>query len=365
MQAIVSALCLLVSVGDPTPLRVAAKGNGKDVEVIVALSDKAAAKLPAGKFKQDQGEEWLQLHLVEDGKEGPAILGSYRRRGLDLVFEPRFPLQPGKLYRARFTAPGAAAVTADYKVPQRPPGPAPEVVAVWPTGDVLPANHLRFYIEFNRPMLGGEEIFNAIQLLDADGQLIYDPWLPDELWDESGSVLTLYIHPGRIKWGVLLRDLLGPVLEPKRSYTLVIRGSLLDADSRKLGKDFTKKFKTTAEDRTRIELANWKITAPKAGGKDALQIAFDKVMDHVSAQQFLTVTDGQGQAVPGKSATARDGRSWSFQPTGTWTADEYKIIVDRRLEDVAGNTPVRAFDMDADAKMPPAQALSLAFRPRK
>ena len=364
MHAIVSALCLLVPGGDPAPLRVTAKANGKDVEVIAALSDKAAPKLPAGKLKQDQGEAWLQLHLVEDGKEGPAILGSYQRRGKDLVFDPRFPLQPGKLYRARFTAPGVAAVTTEYKVPERPPAPAPEVVAVWPTGDVLPANHLRFYIEFNRPMLGGEEIFSAIQLLDADGQLIYDPWLPDELWDETGTVLTLYIHPGRIKWGVLLRDLLGPVLEPKRSYTLVIRGSLLDADGRKLGKDFTKKFKTTAEDRTRIELSSWKITAPKAGGKDGLVIAFDKVMDHVSTQQFLKVTDAKGQTVAGKAVTARDGRSWTFQPTGTWTAGEYKIVVDPRLEDVAGNTPVRPLDMDADAQLPPAQGLSVGFRPK-
>jgi hypothetical protein len=358
-----TALCLLVPLGDPAPVRVAAKG--KTVEVIAALSDNAASKLPVGKLKQDQGEAWLQLHLVEDGKEGPAILGSYQRRGKDLVFEPRFPLQPGKLYRARFTAPGVAAVVVEHKVPERPPAPPPEVVAVWPTTDVLPANHLRFYIEFNRPMLGGEEIFSGIQLLDAKGELIYDPWLPDELWDESGTVLTLYIHPGRIKWGVLLRDLLGPVLEPKRSYTLVIRGSLLDVDGRKLGKDFSKKFKTTAEDRTRIELANWKITAPKAGGKDAIVIAFDKVMDHVSAQEFLKVTDAKGQAVAGKAVTARDGRSWTFQPTGTWTAGEYKVVVDPRLEDVAGNTPVRPFDMDADAKLPPAQGLTLVLQPRK
>src|SRR5258708_1778491 len=152
MQAILCALLCLCG-GDPAALRVAAKADGKGVEVIAALSAKAT-KLAAGKLKQDDGEAWLQLHLVENGKEGPAMLGSYQRRGDELVFEPRFPLQPGKIYRARFTPPGADAVAVDYKVPARPPAPAPEVVAVWPTGDVLPANHLRFYIEFNRPMLG-------------------------------------------------------------------------------------------------------------------------------------------------------------------------------------------------------------------
>jgi hypothetical protein len=361
MQTILGAL-LCVCGGDPA-VRVAPKPDGKGVEVIATLS--AKAKLAKGKLTQDDGEVWLQLHLVENGKEGPAMLGTYQHRGDELVFQPRFPLQPDKIYRARFTPPGMAAREVDYKVPARPPAPAPEVVAVWPTGDVLPANHLRFYIEFNRPMLGGEEIFNGIQLLDADGQLIYDPWLPDELWDETGMMLTLYIHPGRIKWGVLLRDLLGPVLEPKRSYTLVIRGSLLDADGRKLGKDFTKKFKTTAEDRTRIELANWKITSPKAGGKEAVKVAFDKVIDHVGAKQFVKVTDAKGAAVAGKVTVARDGRSWTFEPAAPWAAQDYKIVVDERLEDDAGNTPVRAFDVDADAPVLPAQSLSLVFRPQK
>jgi hypothetical protein len=364
MRAVLSVLCLLVAMGEQAPVRVAATKDGKGIEVVAVLPEQAAAKLAAGKLKQDDGETWLQFHLVDGGKEGPAMLGTYERRGRDLLFVPRFPLQPEKLYRARFTAPSAAAVVAEYKVPARPPAPAPKVEAVWPTADVLPANHLRFYIQFNRPMLGGEEIFSAIELLDSDGQLIYDPWLPDELWDDSGTMLTLYIHPGRIKWGVLLRDLLGPVLEPKRSYTLVIRGSLLDADSRKLGKDFTKKFKTTAEDRTRIDLAKWKLTAPKAGGKDTLKLSFGKVLDHVGAERFLKVVDAKSQPVAGKALVARDGSSWTFQPTSSWTTQEYKIVVDAQLEDVAGNTPLHAFDVDADAPVLPAQSLSVMFRPR-
>jgi hypothetical protein len=364
MRAVLSVLGLLVAMGEQAPVRVAATKDGKGIEVVAVLPEHAAAKLAAGKLTQDDGEAWLQFHLVDGGKEGPAMLGTYERRGRDLLFVPRFPLQPEKLYRARLTAPGAAAVVAEYKVPARPPAPAPKVEAIWPTADVLPANHLRFYIQFNRPMLGGEEIFSAIELLDSDGQLIYDPWLPDELWDDSGTMLTLYIHPGRIKWGVLLRDLLGPVLEPKRSYTLVIRGSLLDADGRKLGKDFTKKFKTTAEDRTRIELAKWKLTAPKAGGKDTLKLAFGKVLDHVGAERFLKVVDAKGQPVAGKALVARDGSSWAFQPSASWTTQEYKIVVDAQLEDVAGNTPLHAFDVDADGPVLPAQSLSLMFRPR-
>jgi hypothetical protein len=31
------------------------------------------------------------------------------------------------------------------------------------------------------------------------------------------------------------------------------------------------------------------------------------------------------------------------------------------MEDVAGNTPARPFDMDLNAKLPPAQKLDLSF----
>src|SRR5262249_10842392 len=94
--------------------------------------------------------------------------------------------------------------------------------------------------------------------------------------------LILYIHPGRIKWGVLLRLLFGPVLEPGREYTLVIGPEVRDLDGRPLGKAFTKKFRTTAEDRTRVELADWNVQAPAAGTVRPLRLSFPKPLDRVS-----------------------------------------------------------------------------------
>ena len=112
MRAVLSVLCLVVAMGEQAPVRVAATKDGKGIEVVAVLPELAAAKLAAGKLKQDDSETWLQFHLVDGGKEGPAMLGAYERRGRELLFVPRFPLQPEKLYRARFTAPGAAAVVA-------------------------------------------------------------------------------------------------------------------------------------------------------------------------------------------------------------------------------------------------------------
>ena len=237
------------------------------------------------------------------------------------------------------------------------------VVAVWPTTDVLPANHLRFYIEFSRPMRGGSEIFSQISLIDSDGQPVEDPWLPDELWNEAGTVLTLYIHPGRIKWGVLLRWLLGPVLEPERRYNLVIGQEMLDADKRKLAKEYRKEFRTVAEDRTRIDLSTWKLQSPKIGERGPLVLSLPKSIDHVCLERYLTVVDAKDTPVAGKVEVSRDGKSWKFVPNSPWATQEYRIKVDAQLEDPCGNTPAAPFDVDADAPPLLPQPLFLTFRP--
>ena len=356
-----SLLCctlLLLIAPQPRDPQITPKSDPTQVEVRVPLSKEGADKLPAGKVSQDDGEKWLKLCLITGGKDGPAMLGSYERHGQTLVFVPRLPLQRERTYHAV-----SGQAIASYTVPAKEAGPPPQVVAVWPTGDMLPANHLRFHIEFSAVMRGGEDIFDQIELLDDKGRPVVDPWLHEELWNEAGTHLTLYIHPGRIKWGVLLRELLGAVLEPNRSYTLVLRGSLLDADGGKLGKDYTKKFKTTAEDRTRINLGAWKLTSPAAGTREALKLTFATTLDHVSAAQFLKVLNAKGQSVIGKVEVGRDGRSWSFQPADPWAAQDYKVAVDERLEDVAGNTPLRPFDMDLTAPVPPPQKLTIPFHP--
>ncbi len=223
---------------------------------------------------------------------------------------------------------------------------------IYPTADVLPANVLRFTIHFSQPMRGGKEIFNQIVILDADGNVVENPWLTDEMWDETGQILIIYIHPGRIKWGVILRDVYGPVLYADRSYSLVVRGSMLDANGQKIGKDYTRKFRTTAEDRVRINLGDWKIETPKAGTNVPLSLSFPKSLDHNSLGKLLAVKDANDKLVAGAISLAKDEKAWSFTPARPWESKEYRVVIDSKFEDVAGNTPQRPFDLDI--KAPPS-----------
>jgi hypothetical protein len=342
---------------------------GKDatqVRVIARLPAGVATKLPTGQLTQEQGEAWLQFALVNDetGREGVPMFGTYARSGDELVFTPRFALLHGHRYRAHFKVPAGKDESAEYRVPARKPGPPATVEKIYPSGDVLPANHLRFRIHFSRPMRGGQEIFDQIRILDRDGNEIEAAWLTDELWEGGDCVLILYIHPGRIKYGLLLRELLGPVLEPDREYTLVISPDMLDDRGQRLGKEVRKKFRTVAEGRTRIELSKWKVQAPASGTKDPLVVTFAGPLDRGGLESGLKVFDGSGKEVAGRIEVGAQERSWSFHPARPWKEAAYEVRVHGELEDVAGNTPLRPFDRDLKAPTPAPQSLTLPFRPR-
>jgi hypothetical protein len=157
---------------------------------------------------------------------------------------------------------------------------------------------------------------------------------------------------------------MGPVLFEKRSYALVVKGDWTDLEGNKIGKDVVKKFTTTPEDRVRIELSDWKLTAPKAGTRAALSLQLAKSVDVRSLQTGLTVTDASDQEIKGTIAVGKDEKSWSFTPSQPWQASLHRLSVSPDLEDIAGNTPARPFDMDLLTPLPPAQKLYFEFEPR-
>lgn len=354
---------LLLAQSTDSPLRFEATPAGG--QVVARLPAELAGKLPAGRLTQEQGEAILTLSLLADDAKtpGPSMFGKYERSGNELTFMPRFPLSAGAKYRASLRAAGRT-ISFDYSVPMLAAKAPPKVVTIYPTADVLPANHLRFYIYFDRPMRGGKDLFKHLAILDEKGKEIDEPWLVDEIWDEENNCLILFIHPGRIKWGVELRELMGPVLYEKRSYALVVRGEWTDLEGNKIGKDTIKKFRTTPEDRIRIELGDWTLTAPKAGTRDAVALTLPKSVDFRSLQTGLTVVNAKGQTIAGAIAIGKDEKSWRFTPTEPWQADAHRVSVSPDLEDVAGNTPSRPFDMDLLTPRQRAQKLQFEFEPR-
>jgi hypothetical protein len=341
------------------------------VVVSVRLPEEIARRLPAGELSQPEGEAVLSVGLLGDeGDVGPAIFGTYRRQGALLQFVPRRALVAGQRYRATVRWPddgsGVPRVVAwrDYAVPPRKPTAPAVVEHIFPSTDVLPANHLKFYIHFSKPMREGRDIFDHIRLLDAQGNEVLDPWRRTELWDDGARRFTLWIHPGRVKQGVNLREEEGPVLHAGGTYRLVITPAVRDADGQPLACEVVKQFRVADDDHRRPLPQHWKLAAPVVGTRQPLEIDFGEPLDHALALRCLKVETDSGETVAGRVTLSRNETLWHFVPEKPWTAGAHRLRVLGILEDLAGNTPLRMFDDDLTQDDGEPPRLERTFIPR-
>jgi hypothetical protein len=86
-------------------------------------------------------------------------------------------------------------------------------------------------------------------------------------------------------------------------------------------------------------------------------------IDHRALADYLMITNAAGKRIEGTVTIGKDEKAWAFQPAQAWSAEDYRLNVHPELEDVAGNTPQRPFDLDLKAPRLPAQRLHLPFRP--
>ncbi len=349
----VAALALIVGCGGqgvaPTPSPAA--GPPPDVRPTVRLNGEADGTFEVSGFS---ASELARLNAADvfsvrvDGKaDVPPLLGTYSVAGSTLSFKPRFPLQRGVRYRAAVRATGdKLPVEETFLLPK--PQEAPTVVEqVYPTRDVLPENLLRFYVHFSAPMSRGD-VYKYVRLLGPGGKPVESPFLEleQELWDASSRRFTLLIQPGRIKRGLVPREELGPVLEEGKTYTLEISREWPDAEGEPLKETYRKTFRAAAPDETQPDPKAWKVQAPAAGRGEALVVTFPKPLDHAMLERVLWVTDGQGKNVEGTVAVTDGETCWRFTPKEPWRAGAYDLVADTVLEDPAGNSIARPFEVD-------------------
>jgi hypothetical protein len=295
----------------------------------------------------------LTVHTVNGSSDLPPLLGTTTVENGVLRFQPRFPLEPGLRYCAKLALPDRKPVTAEFSVgkPTRAAA-ATSVTHVFPTRDVLPENQLKFYIEFSAPMAQGEA-YQHIHLLDAAGKPVKWPFLElgEELWDPRGVRFTLFFDPGRIKVGLQPREELGPVLEAGKSYTLLIDRAWRDAQGEPLRSEFRKTFRAGPADGTSPDPKTWKLDPPAAGTRAALVARFPEPLDRAMLQRVLTVADASGKPLAGSVAVGAGETSWSFTPDAPWKGGNYDLVVDTSLEDLAGNSIERPFEVDVFDKV--------------
>lgn len=326
---------------------------------VTGLAPEIIAQLAGVKWDQAQWAALFAVYLESaDGaapKDRPPMLGTYKVEKDFLRFEPRFqPLKEGATYRVVFDPsklpqpiPGEP-VLGRYAVGADVHKSATTVVhQVYPTASKLPENQLKFYIHFSAPMSRGEA-YERIQILDPAGKAVDHPFLEldEELWDPQGRRFTLFLHPGRVKRGLKPREELGPILEEGKTYTLVIDRRWNDAKGNPLKESFRKTFRVTAPDDNPPDPKTWKLQAPAAGTRAPFTVRFPKPLDHGLLQRMLWVVDADGKKVAGGVTVAEEETVWRFTPAKAWQVGAYRLVADTRLEDLAGNSIARPFEVD-------------------
>ena len=82
-------------------------------------------------------------------------------------------------------------------------------------------------------------------------------------------------------------------------------------------------------------------TTPAAGSTAPLTVRFDRPLDRALLEHCLSVA-----GVAGEAAVGEGEGSWSFVPDASWRAGTHVLVVETRLEDLAGNSLARVFDRD-------------------
>ena len=280
----------------------------------------------------------------------PPVAGRFLVQVATVWFVPRFPFADGVSYSVLVESSGDAGDAEVWEIRRPLPDAVSttEVVAIYPTAAELPVNLLRVYVHFSAPMSEGWAA-RAIRVSCEDtGETLEDVFLPPEpeLWDPDRKRLTMLLDPGRIKRGLVPNLEFGYPLVEGTTVRITVDTDFRDAAGQPLRAGAERSYSIGPALRARIDPTAWRLTAPAAGSRAPLLVEFDRPLDHGLLQHTLAVRDDAGRNVGGAGEIGKGERSWNFTPAVPWEAGEYQLVVEPRLEDVAGNSPTRVFDRD-------------------
>jgi len=223
---------------------------------------------------------------------------------------------------------------------------AAQLPRVQPSADHVPANLLRISLTFARPVDG--DVLSRLALVRADGSGIDAPFLPQELWSPDGVILTLLLHPGRVKTGLQARAALGPILSAGETVTLTFDGRPLHT------------WRIDGDDTEGPDVAAWRIAPVRAGSREALAVTLDAAVDGRAAGH-VAIADAHGRRVAGKAVLGTGEDRWIFTPARPWRRGRYRLVVSGTLEDAAGNRPDGHFETAPGAEAGPRADQVRAF----
>lgn len=192
------------------------------------------------------------------------------------------------------------------------------------------------------------EAFGHLRLVEINSSgkeigAVQEPFREVELWDETFTRLTLWLHPGRQKPGVNLNVEIGPVLEEGKRYRLEVSRNWRVEGGRPLDWLMVHEFLAGPSDVTQPDPKGWKVEAKEG----LVRVKTDEALDPESLRKRVAVVrEGETVAEVVVFEAVREG--FTIRPNEAMAAGRWRLVIDPKLEDLAGNSIARPFNLDLD-----------------
>ena len=287
----------------------------------------------------------------------PSVLGTTTVGNGELVFTPLLHFE----WETHYTA-FIDKQPYHFKLELPETYPRLRIVTVYPKQDILPANLLKWYVKFSKP-INLSKIYDHISIRDAQGQVVDRAILPlsPPLISEDGTLLTLWIEPGRQKRGLGPNTRLGSVFTEGESYTLIIDENLKDMHGVSIATSFKHSFTIGTPDRRKPQWESWQVTSPDAGTKHPLHILCSESLDYGSLTDGLIVYSDSTSPIAVQTQWDESNKSISVEPLSNWKKGSYYILLKKSIEDISGNNLERLFDSEVTDSLPKNEDLRIYF----
>jgi len=316
--------------------------NSKETEVTVNYEQEKALSISFEYKGRDSNLKVYRKSAIET-----AILGDFTTKDGITSFTPIIPFSSGKEY----------VVYSNYGlmssfVIQSFENELTEILAIYPSTDNVPENLLKIYIIFSQPM---EEVGKALDHIkvintktDEEVKVFLD--LQPELWNKDHTQLTLWLDPGRIKTGLIPNRESGLPILKGNIYKIIIDKNWKAANGQRLDKDYVKQLNVEERDAAKPDPDLWTLELPKVNTKNPLAITFTEALDAILLKESFNILDNEGAEVEGNFTFIENETVLIFKPINYWNKGFYNILVELKLEDVAGNNLKHLFDQDITDK---------------
>src|SRR5690606_13322093 len=142
---------------------------------------------------------YMRLCLIEDSAKDVSML-KIRRTEDSIFLEPSIRLQAGSTYLLKWKQDGIKRLKI-LEIPGSDQGKN-AIVGVYPQNEKIPANILQFHLVFSQAVDADESAYQFLIVKDENGKVLPKMWREKAEWNHDRTIMSVMIHPGRIKRGI-------------------------------------------------------------------------------------------------------------------------------------------------------------------